>query len=293
MLRLLISVVLLLVYHNGQTQTIQITNGSAGAGRLHATVTTLTDKSPVFAMGQSNQRGVDDITTLPIADRDSADLLKTYVWASGVGGTLRKVFPRNVSPIRRTQDSILVGTQTSYQYYLPQINPGFFMAEWHRGGAGFVTYPSGAGGYFNATVSSSHDFDGFMDAVLALPNVNIKQGAIIWSQGENEMEDASPTNASNYASSFTSFAADIRSYLGYKVPIFIIEMHNYPAAVNYATMIAQQAEMAVKAGNCYVVSTAGLAPTNVHYTYAEHLILSSRLAESMATYHNRPKILNL
>lgn len=278
----------------GQVATLQITPGTAGGGRLHSTISTLSTVTPAYLLGQSNGRGVDDITTLPVADRDSADVLRTYVWTFAGGGVLRKVFPRNVSPIRRTQDSILVGTVTSFQHYLPRINPRMFMAEWVRGGTGFVPYPSGAGGYFNATTANAYNLDDFVAATLALPSVDRRQACLIWTQGENEMEDADASLSANYASNWVTFARDFRTLVGFNIPIFIIQMHNYPGATHYSTMLAQQSLMASQAGNCYLVSPSGLGASSVHYVYdPEHLTLSSRLADAMAAYYNRPKLIKL
>jgi hypothetical protein len=277
----------------GQVATLQITPGTAGTGKLHATIATLSTRTPAYILGQSNGRGVDDITTLPVADRDSADVLRTYVWTFGGGGTLRKVFPRNVSPIRRTQDSILVGTVTSFQQYFPAINPKMFVAEWVRGGTGLVPYPSGAGSYFRATTANAYNMDDFVAATLALSGSDVRQACLIWTQGENEMEDADASLSANYASNWATFASDFRTLVGFNVPIFIIQMHSYTGATHYSTMIAQQATMAAQVGNAYVVSSSGLGASSVHYTYAEHLTLSSRLADSMASYYNRPKLIRL
>jgi hypothetical protein len=284
---------LLLCFNAGAQTTLTISTGTAGAGRLYVAATTLNVRTPVFKMGQSNQRGVETTATLPVAVQDSADVLRTYVWTFAGGGTLRKVFPRNVSAIRRTQDSILVGPSITDQLYLPQINPKIFLAEWHRGGTGLVPYPSGAGGYFNATASNAYNFDDFMTAVKNLPNCQISAGAIVWSQGENEMEDADASLAANYAANWATFASDIRSYLGYNVPIFIVKMHNYPGATHYATMVSQQATMASQAGNCFIINTDDLGASNVHYNYDEHVTISQRLANAMASYYNRARLIRV
>lgn len=276
-----------------QAQTLTISSGSSGSGRLYVAATTLNVRTPAFKMGQSNQRGVETIATLPAAVQDSADVLRTYKWTFAGGGTLRKVFPRNVSAIQRTQDSVLVGPSISDQLYLPLINPKMFLAEWHRGGTGFVPYPSGAGGYFRADASNAYNFDDFMTAVKNLPNCDISAGAIVWSQGENEMEDADASLSANYAANWVNFASDIRSYLGYRVPIFIIKMHSYSGATHYSTMVSQQSTMASQAGNCFIINTDDLGASSVHYTYAEHVTISERLANAMASYYSRARLIQV
>lgn len=277
----------------GQVSTLQITQGTAGAGRLHSTITTLGDVGAAFHMGQSNARGVSSTmpgSNLPAAMQDSADVLREYVWTFAGGGVRRKSYPVNVSPIKRAADSLLTGAKQPYQLVLPPINPRVFLADWNRGGTALVPYPSS--GFFTATTASAYNMDDWMSSIVALPNFKKYASFVVWSQGEDEMATGGAT-ALAYAENWVQFASDFRSMFGYRIPMFIIKMHDFPGAGDYSTMIAEQTTMAQQAGNCYLIDPSGLGASSVHYTYDEHVILTQRVATAIASYYNRPQLIKI
>lgn len=276
---------------NIEAQTLTISSGSSGPGRIYVAATTMSNRAVAFHMGQSNTRGVESTmpgSNLPTEMQDSADVLREWVWTFAGGGTLRKSYPNNVSPLKRAADSLLTGAKQAYQLYLPNINPRLFLADWNRGGTALVPYSSNV--YFNQAVSS-YNMASWMTAIKAVPGLQKEYSVLIWGQGEDEAADPNPSQVANYASNFASFAADMRANFGYRIPIFLIKLHNYPGVGNYSGMIAQQNSIPALVGNCYLIDPGSLGSSSVHYVYSEHVSLDAMVANSMATYFNRAQLI--
>ncbi len=276
---------------SAQVQTITVSQGATGANRVRVNGGTLSVKAAMLHMGQSNARGVESTmpgSNLPTEMQDSADVLKEVFWSFSGPKYLRRSYPTNISPIKRTADSLLTGAKQPYQLYLPYINPLYHIADWNRGGTALMS------GYFNPNTSSLYNMDDWISWILAQSSFKKEYAVAVWSQGEDEMEDPDPAPSQNYAENWFTWATDFRAAFGYRIPIFIVKMHTYTGGgLHYSTMISEQTTMAQQVGNCYLIDVTGLGANSIHYVYSEHVVLAGRVCNAIAAYHNRPKILSL
>jgi lysophospholipase L1-like esterase len=264
----------------------------------------------VLISGQSNADGRaagSDLPTTPVNYQAAQDNVPLYSYIFGAAangdGTLGSL--TTVRPGKTQFPAGGFGPEVGMAYSLAQTieqQPGTALAiiKYAKGGSSLVVDWK-AGGNATTTGDGAHyvTFQQVVTAGLAklraaYPDATVKLAAMIWVQGESDIDAGAATSAA-YGANLTTFISDVRATFDPALPFFLSRIsssqtvYSAPADADYAnylTLRTQQEQVAANVPGAYLVSADGAAFTMnsdfLHFNAAGQLALGKAFAASLA-----------